>query len=247
MNILTAKATMRRLGAELASPEFKALDVGRQKSAMSRIETEMAEAKNSITAYETSMRLMAGGTSISGSQESYATGTKSFGSAPSLTPSTEQMRALHDAILSHKSIQLEVGLKDVTSLIPSQLAPGIVALPHEPTRIADLLPGATMAAPVIEYLRHVSTTGTAGTVAPGGLKPSVVMNVDKVEARAKKIAVTTTVNDEDLEDFSAFVGYVSAELTRLVTDKENQQILLGDGTGGEPDRAARRLGHPDPR
>jgi len=83
----------------------------------------------------------------------------------------------------------------------------------------------------VAYLRHTSTTGTAGTVAPSGLKPSVTMVTEKLEARARKIAVTTKIPDEDLDDFAAFLSYVSGELQRLVIDEENFQLLLGDGTG----------------
>ena len=153
------------------------------------------------------------------------------GAAPNLVPSEDQIRQLHDAVLSHKSLRVEVETKDVSSNMPASLVPSMVPLSHEPTRILDLLPTAAMNTPSVAYLRHVSTTGTAGMVAPAGLKPSVTLNVDKLEARAKKIAVLTTVNDEDLSDFAAFFGYVQTELTRLVIDQENTQVLVGDGTG----------------
>ncbi len=102
---------------------------------------------------------------------------------------------------------------------------------HEPVRVADLIPSLTMTAPSIEYIRHLSTTGTAGMVAAGETKPAVTLNIDKVTATARKIAMTTAVNDEDLEDFNPFMSYVNAELQRLVIDEENAQILAGDGTG----------------
>jgi HK97 family phage major capsid protein len=169
-----------------------------------------------------------GGTSPSVS--SFGAGPR-LGAAPSLTPSEDQLRGLHEALLSHKSFRIEVDTKGPSADVPSSLMPGIVGRLHEPTRILDLIPSAPMTTPSVEYLRHVSTTGTAGMVAPGALKPAVVLTTDKLEARARKIAVTTKVNDEDLEDFGGFVSYISTELQRLVVDQENIQLLTGDGTG----------------
>ncbi|MGZ4531932.1 MAG: phage major capsid protein [Mycobacteriaceae bacterium] len=159
------------------------------------------------------------------------TDTPSLNAAPSLTPSEDQVRGLHEAVLSHKSFRVEVATKGPSADVPDALMPGMVELSHEPTRILNLLPTRTMDVPVVEYLRHVSTTGTAGMVPPGGLKPSVTINTDKVEARARKIAVVTTLNDEDVEDFNGFLGYVQTELRRLVIDQENIQLLTGDGLG----------------
>lgn len=158
-------------------------------------------------------------------------GIARLGAAPPLMPTEDQLRGLHEAMLSHKSFRVEVDTKGPSADLPATVMPGIVGVTHEPTRILDLIPTAAMASPVVEYIRHTSTTGTAGMVAPGGLKPAVTLNTDKLEARARKIAVTTTVNDEDLEDFSAFLSYVTTELQRLVIDQENIQLLTGDGTG----------------
>ena len=115
--------------------------------------------------------------------------------------------------------------------MPPVLVPGIVGRSHEPTRIADLLPSAQMLAPSIEYLRHVATTGAATTVAPGGLKPEVIFVTDTITLKASKIAAVTGVYDESLQDFAGFAQFISSELTRVYTDAENLQLLLGDGTG----------------
>src|SRR5665811_1335677 len=98
------------------------------------------------------------------------------GNAPSLMPSEDQLRGLHEAVLSHKSYKFTVDTKGVSDLMPATLIPGVVGVAHEPTRIMDLLPSTSMSTPVIEYIQHTSTTGTAGMVAPGALKPSVTLN-----------------------------------------------------------------------
>lgn len=157
-------------------------------------------------------------------------GAKSIG-APSLMPSEDQMHELHEAVMSHKSLKVNIGMKTLGTDLPDQLVPGIVSLAHEPTRILETLPTPVMELPVVEYIRHLSTTGTAGVTAAGTTKPAVTLVTDKVEARARKIAVTTLVNDEDLADFGAFTQYVTSELQRLIIDAENLEMLSGDGSG----------------
>ena len=233
MNPIEARRQLQAAAVKAQSTfESKSLSNAQKKTVLDGIHVEIAEAKEALGIHQQANRLMNGGESMqSNLYNGFGFGGPQVGNAPNLMPTEDQLRGLHDAVLSHKSYKFQVDTKDVSSLVPDQLVPGIVALPHEPTRIMDLLPSSPMAAPVIEYIRHTSTTGTAGMVAPGGLKPSVVLNTVKLEARARKIAVTTKINDEDLEDYSAFLGYVSSELQRLVIDQENLALLLGDGTG----------------
>jgi len=214
------------------------LDTRRQKAALDRLEPQIDAAMAEVQSWtEVAQKRSAFfRASQPGSAYTYPPtdggGLGQPSAAPGLAMSEDQLRGLHDAVLSHKSFKVEVGTKDtVSAQIPASLMPGITPMRHEPNRIADLIPSTAMGTPVIEYLQHLSTTGTAGMVAAGTTKPSVALNVTKLEARARKIAVTTSINDEDLTDFAAFASYVSSELQRLVIDQENAQILTGDGTG----------------
>lgn len=162
-------------------------------------------------------------------------GSKDFGKgrAPSLAMDESTLRELHDGLIHRKSFRTEIGTKasDIGGMLPAQLVPGVVGRRHEPARIMQYLPAGPMGAPSIEYLRHNSTTGAAATVAPGTLKPAVTMNIDTILARASKIAATTQVVDENMQDYPAFTQYMGAELGRLVVDVENDQLLNGDGLG----------------
>ena len=229
--VINARRRLQELAVEADEViKSKSLTNAAKKSRLDGFTAEVKGHHETLRIAEEAGRLMSGGDSLQYGGLGFGGGPQ-VGNAPNLLPSEDQLRGLHDAVLSHKSFRFEVGAKDVSSLLPSSLMPGIVALPHEPTRIMDLLPSSQMTSPVVEYLQHSSTTGTAGMVAAGGLKPSVTLNVTKLEARARKIAVTTKVNDEDLADFTAFLSYVSGELQRLVIDAENLALLLGDGTG----------------
>ena len=236
MNVIEARTQLRAAGVKAqATVDNKSLSNSQKKTVLDGLEVEIKTAKDALNIHAHAGMLMGGGESMeSGLYNSglgFDLGAPRVGNAPSLMPSEDQLRGLHEAVLSHKSYKFQVDTKDVSSLVPDQMVPGIVALPHEPTRILDLLRSSPMSAPVIEYIQHISTTGTAGVVVAGATKPAVTLVTQKLEARARKIAVTTLVNDEDLQDFSAFLQYVSAELQRLVIDQENIQLTTGTGVG----------------
>lgn len=152
--------------------------------------------------------------------------------APSLYISDDQLHDMFEAAKGRKSFRAE--LKDNTAdntaigLLPNVLIPGVVERRHE-VRLLERFPVSPMQGPVVEFVRHASTTGAAGTVAPGALKPEVVFTPDLVTATARKIAAYATTEDELLRDFETWAGYVRNELTRVVIDKENSQLLTGTG------------------
>ncbi|HEX2893164.1 MAG TPA: phage major capsid protein [Marmoricola sp.] len=149
---------------------------------------------------------------------------------PSLALSTEQMQALHNAATSKQSLKVMNAALDVEGDIPASLTSSFVAFRREPTRVASLFPSRAVDGPSVEYIRHTGNTGTATTVAAGGAKPEIVMNVDTVTAPLRKIAAHIGVNDESLMDFAATASYVSNELVAAVVAAENDQLLNGNGT-----------------
>lgn len=211
---------------------------------------ELAECKSTIAAHKQAMMvtlnngqsvplgLFANGTSTEAGQyfaKSRMPGV--IGQAPALGLDDDALHAMHEAVLSRKSFRVDATVKagapsgaDMADNLPAQFG-GFVPFAHEPVRVLDLIPTKATDAPVIEFLRHDSTTGAAGMVAPGTTKPSATIVTSRGEVRARKIAVTTYANDEDLQDFASFTTYLSAELIHLVIMAENQQILSGDGTG----------------
>lgn len=158
----------------------------------------------------------------------FAKAGKAFG-GPQIAPDEEQTKALFAAAKSKQSLGVEV--KSPLGLdLPDVVMPGVVAFQREPTRIASLMPNVPMPGPSVEYVRHVSNTGAAGTVAPGGAKPEITLVTDIVTATARKIAGHVGVEDETLLDFTSSASYVTGELERALTSVENSQLLSGDGT-----------------
>ena len=142
----------------------------------------------------------------------------------------ESLKAMHAAVVARQSLQIKA-FSTADSLLPAQLAPRVLGPVHE-SRLLDRLPTQAIAAPVYEYVRHQATTGAAAVVAEGAVKPEIVMVTDTLTATAQKIACHTATSYEILSDWDNFVGYVRAELARQLIDRENAELLGGDGTAG---------------
>ena len=242
-----AKARMRELSAEAgriadATATTKTpRGIARLRESVAAIETEMSDLSKIVKdAQFEKQQLAALGPHFADSVEheqrtgrSVVPGAGVIGAAPSLHFDEVTVRGLHESLLSRKSFKAE--LKDAASSIgPAAAVPnyiGLVGKIHEPTRILDLIPTSTTGSPVIEYLQHTATSGGAGMVAAGGLKPTATLTVTKQTATVRKIAVIAVANDEDLADYGDFTQYLTNELMRSVIDTENAEILAGAGTG----------------
>jgi HK97 family phage major capsid protein len=163
----------------------------------------------------------------------------------------ESLKSMHQAIKQRQNYQISAkaggGFADDISLktpgvfsspvssLPPQLYPYVLPPIHE-SRIMDRLPAMQITAPVLEYIQHVSSSGTPGIVAEGASKPEVTFNINKILVTALKLACHIAVSWESIQDSGGdgglqdWVGYVTAEIFREVQDREN--FLLLSGTGG---------------
>jgi HK97 family phage major capsid protein len=158
-----------------------------------------------------------------------------YAPAPSLDFTDDQIQALFRSAKSAQNYRLETkdASSDTNLSQPAALMPGIVDRRHEQVRLLEHIPTTSMDGPSIEFVSHVSSTGAAATVAPGGLKPTVTMVTAASILTARKIAVVSGVVDELLDDFAAFSQYIQLELRRIIVDEENAQLLQGTGTGDD--------------
>lgn len=108
---------------------------------------------------------------------------------------------------------------------------GIVMLEQQRLTIADLLAPGTTALNSIKYMQEVSYTNAATTVAEGAQKPEATFALEEADAPVRKIAVTSKVTDEMLADMPSIRSYIENRLTFMVDEREEAQLLNGDGTG----------------
>lgn len=118
-----------------------------------------------------------------------------------------------------------------TGLTSIEKLPGVVTLGVRPLTIKDLIaPGATTNT-TIRYIREVSFTNTAVTVAEAAAKPEATFSLQEVDAPVRKIAVWTKVTDELVSDYLAVASYINMRLPYMVERTEEDQLLNGNGVG----------------
>ncbi|MCG7595757.1 phage major capsid protein [Mycobacterium sp. PSTR-4-N] len=144
----------------------------------------------------------------------------------------EQLEELHRAAMSRQSRRVEArAFSSVDTLLPNQLWPEVIGPVHD-NRVLSRLPVFPTELPVVQYIRHVSTTGAPTIVAEGAVKPELVLVGDRVLATAQKIAAHAAVSQEIIQDWSTWFDYVQNEVMQQVIDKENDELLNGNGTTG---------------
>lgn len=125
-------------------------------------------------------------------------------------------------------------------LVPSERVPGII-IPtgNRMLTIRDLLPQTRTESNLIEFTKEDTFTNAAAPQGDGS-SPQVYENVAKAES-----AITFTLENEAvqtlahwipasrqvLSDASMLQGYINARLTYGLKLEEEEQLLLGDGTG----------------
>jgi HK97 family phage major capsid protein len=118
-----------------------------------------------------------------------------------------------------------------------------VALGAQRLTIMDLIAPGTTGAGAVPYPRENGygtingvpvTPGTsprAGAVGEGGLKPTWEPDLTTETATVKKIAITTKIPSEFMEDFPVLKSYIDNRLPDMVDRECEAQILYGDGIG----------------
>lgn len=156
--------------------------------------------------------------------------------APNVILDDAQCKQMHTKAMGRESLSLRC--KDLTfnsgieEQLPAELAPWITAWQHE-HRLLDRLPSTACSAPSYEIIRHTSTTGAAGVVLEGELKPEIVLHTEPITLPMVKIAAHSAESWEVLSDYDRFTTYLQQEMPLRVVDEENAQLLYGSGDDGE--------------
>jgi hypothetical protein len=138
-----------------------------------------------------------------------------------------------------KAAATEAGITgSLTGNLPPIQSLYAVGIGYEPTRIADLLPGAAMPGPAATWLSHTANTNEAGIATEGSTKVDLGPTIANNEVVPTKIAATVTTTLEAWQDTDrygegSFAAYLPAELTRSLINEESNILLNAvSGTGG---------------
>lgn len=106
-----------------------------------------------------------------------------------------------------------------------------VLIEQQRLTIRNLLAQGQTTMNAVPYLREVSYTNAATSVAEEGLKPEASFVLEDVTAPVKKIAVTAKVSDEMWADFPSMRSYIDNRLRFMRAEREEALLLNGDGVG----------------
>lgn len=114
-------------------------------------------------------------------------------------------------------------------VIQPDVQTGVVELNFQAPRVADLMPNGQTNSNMIRYLKEVTATNAADTVAEEGQKPESTLVLDEVDEPVRKIATIMRVTDEMLEDYAQTRSYIDGRLGFFVRLAEDDQLLNGSG------------------
>lgn len=123
-------------------------------------------------------------------------------------------------------------LADVdTQYVPEVIRlPGILEPLEQPVLVADLFRQGTTSQNAISYMEETTTTNAAAETAEGAAKPESAMDFTESSVPVRKIATWIPVTEEAFADVPALRSYVNGRLRTFVAQREDSQLLVGNGT-----------------
>lgn len=117
------------------------------------------------------------------------------------------------------------------SIVGPQVLPGTLVYPKQRLFVRDLLPVGQTGSPAIFWVRQTGFTNRAEVVSEGTLKPTSTIAYDSVMTPVTTIAHLFKASKQILADFAQLRTDVDRELRYGLKFVEEEEILLGDGSG----------------
>ena len=138
--------------------------------------------------------------------------------------------------------RVTVDVKDISSLttnadgsVGTLIQPDRTAMVNLPDRrmtIRALIAPGTTGSNLIEYDKETGFTNNAAVVADGTLKPQSEIQYEEATSKVVTIAHWMRVNVQTLADVNGLQSMIDNRLRYGLSFAEEQQLLNGDGTGG---------------
>jgi HK97 family phage major capsid protein len=123
----------------------------------------------------------------------------------------------------------------LTTVIQPQRLPGIYAPELRELRVRDVLANGRTSSNMVEFVREASRTNNAAEVAEAtsltdGAKPESGFTLEEASAPVRTIATLMYITRAALDDADQMQSYIDQLLRRFIEEREDQQILTGNGT-----------------
>lgn len=141
------------------------------------------------------------------------------------------------AMMEGKTQSAKIAFKDITSATASAGALvqpqrlGLISPPEQPLLVRGLLMPGTTASNALEYPREKLFTNNAAPVAELTAKPQSDITFEMTTTTVKTIAHWMYASKQIMDDAPMLASYINGRLTYGLKLVEEQQILMGDGTG----------------
>jgi HK97 family phage major capsid protein len=116
-------------------------------------------------------------------------------------------------------------------LVPTQQRPGIMYDPLERLTVRDLLTVLPTSESMVEWYREKMFTNSADIVAELAQKPESDITFEKASTGMEVIAHWIMASNQILSDVPRLRAHIDMRMTHGLKLKEEEQLLLGDGTG----------------
>ena len=108
--------------------------------------------------------------------------------------------------------------------------PRVVDYAMRPLIVTDFIPKYATGRDTIKYMRVTTRTNNAAEAAETGNYGEAALALTEYSDEVEKLAVWLPVTDEQLEDVEGIGGWVNAQLSRMILERLDSQVLAGDGT-----------------
>ena len=143
-------------------------------------------------------------------------------------------------MLKGNSNAAKLELKAVADMTMSSAFTGVIAgetivpdFKFDPTRsthIRSLIPNGSTNAQTIRFVKETGGEGAPAATAQGSAVPQMDLDLAATSVNVEKIGAFLKVTDEMLQDTPQMLSYLSARVPAKVLEKEDAEILNGDGS-----------------
>ena len=201
-------------------------DAGATKTELGELEKAVKTQGSAITALK-ERGVMTGGATLRGQLKSAMSG-----------------EAFREAMKNRRTFEIEIKADPATITAANfenaqpyalrhEIEPGIGVAPKEQNVIYQLLSKGSTNSRDIYWVNRGPVNGSADFIGEGEVKPPVDWVYTSETSNAKKVAVSTKVSTEMLEDFDFMESEIRDILRELVEDHVDAELLNGSGTGND--------------
>lgn len=123
------------------------------------------------------------------------------------------------------------GRSQGTSLVQAHRVDGIITPPQRQMTVRDLIAPGKTGSNSIEFVQETGFTNNAAPVAETTQKPYSDITFDLKNAPVRTIAHLFKASKQILDDADALISHIDVRARYGLEDKEERQLLFGDGTG----------------